>query len=206
MLETLSLLPVLPILYAGMAAAMMFLPGGLRAGGDRAPSCRTRRRELLEPAPTRSRPENNLAWTDFVRVQSTAARYLERRYPGARIAAAWPLAPALAEPSFRLCKPAARRQDAARPGRPKRSTHWIGAKPRLLALFSHSWDPAWNYFRWPPVRRLRMRFWDYREDITPLEVQAHLPLQLVARLVARRLVGGDLRMGRGRGPATGPRP
>lgn len=93
------LLPVLPVLYAAMAAAMMFLRPrlrnaavalmalGLAAGNFRA-------------APYPSPAENSLAWTDAVRVQREAAAFLAARYPGVGVATAWPLSDALARPEL----------------------------------------------------------------------------------------------------------
>ena len=98
------LLPVLPIVYAAMVAAMagyrpvfkvasqLALLGGLVLGNFWNPPY---------PFPF----ENNLAFTDFVRLQEDAAAYVELHYPGEPVATVWPLTSALRRPEVGLCSP-----------------------------------------------------------------------------------------------------
>jgi hypothetical protein len=91
--------PVLPVLYAAMAAAALvyakrwrwasqgvmiaFLIGG-----------------WFWSSPFPLPYEDNLDMVDFVQAQEDAAHYLEEHYPSARIASAWPFTDAIKRPEF----------------------------------------------------------------------------------------------------------
>jgi 4-amino-4-deoxy-L-arabinose transferase-like glycosyltransferase len=173
------LLPVLPLVYAGMAAAMMYWPVRWRRAGIAAMTLGLAAGNFWNP-PYPFPMENNLAWTDMVRVQRTAARYLEQRYPDVQVATAWPLAAALQHPEFGYVTAPLRVQEL-----PDLYPPTVGAvdwdRSPVFVLFCHTWDPRRNLFRLAPVRRAWMRFWNYREDVSPREVQTQLPLRLAAR-------------------------
>ena len=52
--------------------------------------------------------------------------------------------------------------------------------PGLLALYSRSWDPAHGWQRWPPAARLLERYFAYRPQISPDELQSQFDLRAVA--------------------------
>ena len=91
--------PVLPILYAAMAAAALVLTTRWRWASQGVMLA------LLVAGWFWTSPfplpyEDNLAMVDFVRVQEDAAHYLEEHYPSARIASAWPFTDAIMHPEF----------------------------------------------------------------------------------------------------------
>jgi len=197
------LLPVLPVLYAGMAAAMMFWPGWLRLAGPAALTLGLAAANFWNP-PYPFPPESNLAWTDVAGVQKEAAAYLEARYPDTPIATAWPLAPALADPRLGYVRKPLRVRTLPDfyPGTVRALD---AAGTPVFALFSHMWDPEWNWFRLPLVQRMWARYWNYRPDVAPREVGAHLPVRLVTRW-SRRGWWVEVYEYEDRGPARGPAP
>ncbi len=177
------LLPVLPVVYAAMAAALAWAARRVRVVAIAAIGAGLAAGIFWNP-PYPFPPENNLAFTDFVRLHQAAAAFLEQRFPARTVATAWPLSSALRRPEMGYVtrrRPVRELMDF-RPAA-VRALDWN--RSPVFVLFSRTWDPPLNLMRWSPVRHLWSRYWDFEPDITPLEVQAHLPLRLVARFERR---------------------
>ena len=126
--------------------------------------------------------ENNLAFTDFVRLQQTAAGYLEERYPAAEVSTAWPLSAALARPEFGYVK--ARRQ--VREIRDFSEQSVEGLAPDdvgVFVLYSRQWDPPFNLLRNVAIMKIWRRFFSYDPQISSFEVDEILHLKTVAAWV-----------------------
>jgi hypothetical protein len=93
------LIPVLPILYAAIAAAASVYPASWRWCSHTAMLALLIAGWFWNP-PYPFSYENNLAWTDFVALQKEAANYLEAYAPDKRIASAWPFTGAIKHPYF----------------------------------------------------------------------------------------------------------
>jgi 4-amino-4-deoxy-L-arabinose transferase-like glycosyltransferase len=91
------LLPILPILYAAIAAAASVYPASWRWFSHTAMVALLIAGWFWNP-PYPFSYENNLAWTDFVALQKEAASYLEAYAPDKRIASAWPFTGAIKHP------------------------------------------------------------------------------------------------------------
>jgi 4-amino-4-deoxy-L-arabinose transferase-like glycosyltransferase len=91
------LIPVLPILYAAIAAAASVYPASWRWCSHTAMLALLIAGWFWNP-PYPFSYENNLAWTDFVTLQKEAANYLEAYAPDKRIASAWPFTGAIKHP------------------------------------------------------------------------------------------------------------
>ncbi len=91
------LIPVLPILYAAVAAAASVYPTIWRWVSHTAMLALLIAGWFWNP-PYPFSYENNLAWTDFVVLQKEAANYLEAYAPKQRIASAWPFSGAIKHP------------------------------------------------------------------------------------------------------------
>lgn len=91
------LIPVLPILYAAVAAAASVYPTIWRWVSHTAMLALLIAGWFWNP-PYPFSYENNLAWTDFVSLQKEAANYLEAYAPHQRIASAWPFSGAIKHP------------------------------------------------------------------------------------------------------------
>lgn len=91
------LIPVLPILYAAIAAAASVYPASWQWSSHAALIVMLVAGWFWNP-PYPFSYENNLAWTDFVALQKEAANYLEAYAPNERIASAWPFTGAIKHP------------------------------------------------------------------------------------------------------------
>ena len=93
------LLPVLPLLYIAMGAALSTLRPMWRNAGLVTVAAGLLIGLFVNP-PYPFPFENNLAMVDFVELHRDAARYLEASYPNQTIYTAWPLTGALRDPAF----------------------------------------------------------------------------------------------------------
>jgi hypothetical protein len=91
------LIPVLPILYAAIAAAASVYPPKWRWTSHIALLAMLVAGWFWNP-PYPFSYENNLAWTDFVALQKEAANYIEAYGPDKRIASSWPFTGAIQHP------------------------------------------------------------------------------------------------------------
>jgi hypothetical protein len=107
--------------------------------------------------------ENNLAFTDFVELQQTAAGFVARNYPGERIATLWPLTAALSRPEFGYVRHAlsVRSLNSSDPRR--------GAQ--VFVLFSRMWEPEWSWAKIELVRKIWRRFYDFEPEVTIPEIR-----------------------------------
>ncbi len=174
------LLPILPIVYAAMVAAMslyrpplkmasqLTLLAGLIAGNFWNPPY---------PFPF----ENNLAFTDFVRVQQQAAEFVEQRYGGELIATAWPLTAALRRPELGyVTHPMMVRSLPDFTAASVNRMDWHNV--RAFVCFSRMWSPEWNWTNVEIVRQIWQRFYGYDPDLSMAEMLER-PVEPVAQWV-----------------------
>jgi 4-amino-4-deoxy-L-arabinose transferase-like glycosyltransferase len=177
------LLPVLPILFAGMAAALSLLPRvpkltatcllltGLAASNWINP---------LYPFPF----EDNLAYADFVTLHGDAADYLEHWYLDPVVTTAWPMTAELSQPDLGYVRRAMRVETLADLApRTLQALDW--SKVQVLVLFSRQWDPPLNLMRFSGVRRFWERYSDFVPGITAEEARARVPFVAAAHFERR---------------------
>jgi hypothetical protein len=173
------LLPVLPLVYVAMAAALVnlrplwryasvaVLAAGLFAG-------------LFLNPPFPFPYENNLAMIDFVDLHRTAAQFLESAYPSQTISTAWPLTQALRNPAFGYVD---RPMSIAETSDLRVST--LGAidpaNVEVLVLYSRTWEPTWGVLGWPALRDFLGRYYEYERQMTPDEVRHRFGLVPIRR-------------------------
>jgi len=93
------LLPVMPIVYAAIAAGLSLLGRVPKVACALVLLAGLAASNFINP-PYPFTLEDNLAFTDFVRLHAAAANYLERLDPGARVHTLWPLTAELSHPEF----------------------------------------------------------------------------------------------------------
>jgi 4-amino-4-deoxy-L-arabinose transferase-like glycosyltransferase len=173
------LLPVLPIVYIAMAAAMSVYNGPLKLACQAALLAGLIAGNFWNP-PYPFPFENNLAFTDFVELQQTAAEFVERDYPGQRIATVWPLTAALSRPEFGYVHRAMPVHSL-----PDFTAHSVDSPDwqrdaRVLIFFSRMWEPEWSWTHIALVRNMWRRFYGYQPDLTIPEMRSR-PFAPVAR-------------------------
>jgi hypothetical protein len=179
------LLPVLPLVYAAMAAAMCIYRGPLKVLCQLALLAGLIAGNFWNP-PYPFPFENNLAFTDFVELQQTAAGFVARHYAGERIASAWPFTAALSRPEFGYVQqavPVHSLQDFT--AQSVDSPDWR-RDARVLVVFSRMWEPAWSWTHLELVRNILHRFYEYRQDLSSSEMR-NRPLTRTARWQRRGL-------------------
>ncbi len=177
------LLPVLPILYAAMAAALSLyrraagtvstvaLLGGLAAAN------------FINP-PYPFPYENNLAFADFVRLHAEVAAYLENRYPLAGVHTAWPLTAELSRPELGFVD----RGMSVQP-LPDLAPRTLAAldwnRVQVLVVFSRTWDPARSALHFAPAARFWQRYYGDGPNVTREQARERIRLQLEAHFERR---------------------
>jgi 4-amino-4-deoxy-L-arabinose transferase-like glycosyltransferase len=164
------LLPVLPLVYAAMVAAMSIYRGPLKLACQLALLAGLIAGNFWNP-PYPFPFENNLAFTDFVELQQTAAGFVARNYVGERIATVWPLTSALSRPEFgyvRRAIPVHSLPDftAASVDSPE----WR-RDARIFVFFSRMWEPDWSWTHIELVRKIWRHFYGFEPELNIPEMR-----------------------------------
>ncbi len=132
-------------------------------------------------------PEDNLSYSDFIRLHRGAANYIEARYPRARVLTAWPANDELSEPYLGY---------VANPVHVIRIEDFtpeslLAARSvqnfDVVMVFSTKYDPPNSWFhRWYRWQELKMRFFGYHRDAPP---------EAAAQILGGRLVFSEQRNG-----------
>ena len=97
------------------------------------------------------------AFTDFVDLHSTAAEFVEQRYPGATVATAWPLSAVLQRPELGYVQRRLAVRGLLDFGRDQVSALEPGSVD-VFILYSRDWEPSYSFMRIEPVRKFWARF------------------------------------------------
>ncbi len=172
------LIPLLPVLYIGFSAAFWRYRMRWRIVSATALGAALIAGNFVNP-PYPYPLENNLAFTDFVTLQSQAAEYLEARVPQARMATMFPFAGALRRPEFGYVRHAVHVREIE-----DFSAAHVEPLARedvaVLVLYSVAWDPLglmqnrhWTSFL--------QKYYGYSPPVGPDEVPVLLGAHRVAR-------------------------
>jgi 4-amino-4-deoxy-L-arabinose transferase-like glycosyltransferase len=121
---------------------------------------------LVNP-PYRFAPEDNLAWSDYVRLHQSAGAYLARHRPDGRVLTAWPATDELSRPWLGYVPhpvPIVSIQDFSVPqilAAAEARAHF-----RSALVFSTKYEPRY-LLRLPGWERLQQRFFGYHRDLLP---------------------------------------
>jgi 4-amino-4-deoxy-L-arabinose transferase-like glycosyltransferase len=172
------LLPVLPVFYIAVAAALSTFE-------------RNRRRIAMAlifaglisaifippvfPFPF----ENNAAFIDFVELQRDAAAYIEATYSASTITSAWPFPDALRRREFGyVTRPiAVQGIDNFNP----ETVLALKGKVEVLVVYSRTWEPKWGVFRLDWIREFLTRYYFYKPQITREQIEKDLGLLQIAK-------------------------
>jgi hypothetical protein len=178
------LLPVLGIEYAAIAIAWREIQGRrLRTAVQMTMMFGMVAGYVLNP-PYPFPFENNMAWTDFVTLQSTAASYLETHFPRERVASAWPFTDAVRRPEFGYVRRALDPQPL--PDFTRASLVSLKQRPPdLFVLYLRTWDPPGSALSLRPVREWLARWYGWRPDVKGGDVEAELGFRRLQRWDSR---------------------
>jgi hypothetical protein len=173
------LLPVLPLLYLATGVAVAALPVragraavlalgvGLTAG-------------LLWNPPWPFPHENNLSMVKLAWLHRDTARYMDRLYPNAVVATAWPLSAGLRDPDFGYVERP--RNVVAIPDFRRSNLQALDSETfDILVLYSRDWDPEENWIRLPFVESLMRRYYGYEPQVAAAELMQRYGLYRVRR-------------------------
>ncbi|MCS7315303.1 MAG: hypothetical protein RMI94_08825 [Bryobacterales bacterium] len=173
------LLPVLPLMYAAMAAGWSLHPAARRRWLEVATLagmvlCLFWSRPL--PAPL----ENNLAMVRFVRLHQQAAQYLEQHAAGRVVATTWPLSEALRSADFGYVRQGLRVRQI--PDFTRRTLAGLRASDfDVVVLYLRDWNPGPLYEWFPALASLRSRYYGFESDADPELAADMLRLKTTAR-------------------------
>ena len=177
------LVPVLPILYAAMVAALWRCRGALRPVAIGVLLAGLAACNFLNP-PYPFPYDDNLAFTDFLRLHQTAADWLDANFPDATVYTVWPVSAELSRPDLGFVRrPLHVRLMPQLTVDELRATDWNHVE--ILLAYSRSWDSPYTLAHLPWVARLRSRLSDYRPDPRLQEVRSHVPFPVTAHFERR---------------------
>jgi 4-amino-4-deoxy-L-arabinose transferase-like glycosyltransferase len=173
------LIPVLPILYAAIAAATAVYSARWRWISHAALMAMLIVGCFWNP-PYPFSYENNLAWVDFVELQKEAANYLEANAPDKRIASLWPFTGAIRESYFGYVQ------------RPMTGVEVPGfhldeiknvdrGSYDYFVVYERFWTFEGHAFDNKPMRRFIEQYNDYHPQATEAEIHSGIGLIPVKR-------------------------
>lgn len=197
------LLPVLPILYAAMAGAFSLygrLPRAVCSGVLIAGMVTCMFVNPPYPFPY----EDNLAFTDFVKLQADAADFVEHWYSGARVHTIWPMTLELRHPELGYVHQPIQVERMPNLA-PQSLARLDWSKVQVLVVFSRNWDPPVSLMHFRPFFELWRKFYGFVPAATLGETRARVPLP-VAQHFERRGQWVDIYVATGTplSPYTGP--
>ncbi len=173
------LLPVLPVVYAAIAAGVEALPRKAEAAAVLALLAGLGINNFVNP-PYPFPYENNLAFVDFLKLQSDAAGYLESRHLTGGIYTIWPLSAELTRPPLGfVSRPMAVRTLPDLSPAELRRVEW--SRVHVLIAYSRDWNPGFNLIEWKPVRTLFRDCCGYHPAAGPRQLRAGVPFPPCAR-------------------------
>jgi Dolichyl-phosphate-mannose-protein mannosyltransferase len=114
-------------------------------------------------------PEDNLAYRDYIRLHQHAERFLEQRYPSARVLTAWPASDELTRPYLGYVpKPMQVVKIEDFSAEQVLSAAEARSRFDVALVFSTKYQPGPTIFdRWRRWREWKSRYFGYHVDLTP---------------------------------------
>lgn len=177
------LLPLMPVIYSAMAVGLSFyrktpqvlcsllLLAGLMG-------C-----NFLNP-PYPFPYEDNLAFTDFLKLQLEVADYLTNWHPNSRVHTIWPMTAELSQPELGfVSRPIKVLNVPDFAPETLDSIDW--SKVQIFVSFSQSWDPHASMLHFEPALRLWQRFFDYVPSASRVQTRERVLFPVTAHFERR---------------------
>lgn len=177
------LLPIMPIVFAAMAVGLAQFPRRPQRISATLLVLGLAASNFLNP-PYPFPYEDNLAFTDFVHLQTSAAKFLERRFSGAQITTAWPMTRELSRPELGFVS---RKIDVQtlRNFTPQTLQPLDWKNVQVFVAFSRTWDPQFSLNHIPIVRGFWQKFYGFTPNSTMEALRERVPIPLVAHFEER---------------------
>jgi 4-amino-4-deoxy-L-arabinose transferase-like glycosyltransferase len=174
------LLPVMAIVFIAMTASLWFLPRWPRLVLSAALLAGTIGANFLNP-PYPFPYEDNLAFTDFLKLHAATADYLARWHSSGAVTTAWPLTMELAHPDLGfVAHPLAVHAVPNLSAATLAATDW--SRVQVAVVFSYSWDPAFNLMHYRPIVRFWRHAYEYVPDVTREQARRLIPFPREAHM------------------------
>ena len=177
------LLPVLPILFAAMAASLSLWSRKARIIASCLLLVGLAASNWINP-PYPFPFEDNLAYSDFLKLHTDAADYIQHWFLDPVVTTAWPMAAELSQPDLGFVQRGLRVETL-----PNLTPRTLGAldwsKIQVLVVFSRDWDPALNLMRFEPLLRLSERFYNFVPTASAEEARLRVPFPSAAHFERR---------------------
>ncbi|HWC98240.1 MAG TPA: hypothetical protein VG456_15885 [Candidatus Sulfopaludibacter sp.] len=177
------LLPIMPVIFAAMALGLSQFPQRPQRICGAALLVGLAVSNFINP-PYPFPYEDNLAFTDFVKLQTSATEFLDQRFPGARVTTVWPLNRELTRPQLGFVS----REfevETLRNLTPKTLAPVDWHKVQVFVAFSRTWDPSFSFTHFAAVRGFWQRFYGFSPNYTEADLQKSVPLPLAAHYERR---------------------
>jgi hypothetical protein len=112
--------------------------------------------------------ENNLAMVDFVRLQQTAASFVQQTQPGKTVATAWPYTAALRRPEYGFVEKKMRVVET-HDFHPSSIEMLPPDNFDVLIVYTRTWEPEKSVLLVPVVRQFLRHFYSWQPEITAEE-------------------------------------
>jgi len=125
-------------------------------------------------------PEDNLAYGDYIRLHQDAERWLQARYPNARVLTAWPASGELTKPYLGyVAKPMQIVQIEDFTAEQLLSAADVGSRFDVALVFSTKYQPRTIFDRWEKWQEWKTRYFGFHRDLPPEAAAAVLGGKLV---------------------------
>ena len=177
------LLPIMPIVYAAMAVGIWSFPRRLQLVAGAALLVGLGASNFINP-PYPFPYEDNLAFADFVKLQTGATAFLNRWFADARITTVWPLTRELERPELGFVSRKMQVQ-TLRNLTPQTLAPVDWQNVEVFVAFSRTWDPEFSFTHFGPIRSFWQHFYGFTPNTTMDGLRARVPFPVVAHFERR---------------------
>jgi hypothetical protein len=177
------LLPVMPTVYAAMAVGLALFPRRPQRICAAALLVGLTASNFINP-PYPFPYEDNLAFADFVKLQTSATAFLDRYFTDARVTTVWPLTRELTRPELGFVSHKMEVQ-TLRNLTPQTLQPVDWQNVQVFVAFSRTWDPQFSFTHFAPVRRFWQRLYGFTPNSTMEALRESVALPMVAHFEKR---------------------
>jgi 4-amino-4-deoxy-L-arabinose transferase-like glycosyltransferase len=177
------LLPVMPIVFAAMALGLAHFPKRPQQICGAALVAGLIASNFINP-PYPFPYEDNLAFADFVQLQTSGAEFLDHWARNARVTTAWPMNRELTRPELGFVSRAMEVQ-TLRNFTPQTLAPVDWNNVEVFVAFSRTWDPEFSLTHFAPVRWFWRRFYNFSPNSTRDDVRNRVPFPRAAHFERR---------------------